>query len=97
MITFVVSSDEAQDVVMSEHDRLIDLCLTEPGSLVSRGEDLHRYILSPPLAPPHLSKAPFANTLLQDNGPSYGSLDQQRQSCRREDISLYVSTYFSLV
>lgn len=75
---------------MSEHDRLINFCFTEPGPLVPGGEDLYSNILSSPLAPPHLSKSTLPNGLLQDNSSSYGSLDQQWQPCKtnkKKDIS----------
>lgn len=62
---------------MTQHDRLIDFCLTEPGALLPRGEDLHCHFLSSPLSPPHLPKAAFPDTLLQDDGPGNGPLHQQ--------------------
>lgn len=33
--TFVIGCDESQDALVSEHDGLVDLCLSEPGPLVS--------------------------------------------------------------
>ena len=79
--TFVVSGNEAQDVLVSQHDCLINLCLTKPRPLVSGGEDLHRHVLSSPLPPPHLPESTLPNGLLQDDGPSYSPLDQQGQAC----------------
>lgn len=35
MCTFVVSSDKAQNVLMAEHDGLVDFSLTEPGAFLS--------------------------------------------------------------
>lgn len=80
--TFVVSSNEAQDVLMSEHDCLINLCFTKPRPLVPGGKDLHRHILSSPLSPPHLPISTLPNGLLQHYGPSYSPLDQQWQTCK---------------
>ena len=39
-LTLVVGGDEAQDVFVAQHDRLVDLHLPEPGALVSGGEYL---------------------------------------------------------
>lgn len=66
---------------MSEHDGLVDLCLAEPRPLVPGGEDLHRHVLPPPLAPPHLPEPALADALLQHDGASDGPLHQQRQTC----------------
>ncbi len=33
--TFIISSNEAQDVLMTEHDGLVNLSLTEPGAFLS--------------------------------------------------------------
>lgn len=79
--TFVISSNEAQDVLMSQHDCLVNLCLTKPRPLISGGENLHRHVLSSPLPPPHLPESTLPNGLLQDDGPSYSPLDQQGQTC----------------
>ena len=79
-LTLVVGGDEAQDVLVAEHDGLVDLGLTEPGAFISGGEDFDGHILATPLPPPHLAKAPFANALLKDDGASYGPLNQQRQT-----------------
>ncbi|TNN84516.1 hypothetical protein EYF80_005216 [Liparis tanakae] len=61
------SLNEAQDVLMSEHDCLINFCFAKPRPLVSGGENLHGHILSSPLSPPHLPKPTLPNRLLQDN------------------------------
>lgn len=78
---------------MSEHDSLINLCFTEPGPLVPGGEDLHRHVLSSPLAPPHFTKSTLSDGLLQDNGPSYGSLDQQWQTCKMQCKKFHPQKY----
>lgn len=75
--TFVVSSNEAQDILMPEHDCLIDLCFTKPRPLVPGGEDLYSHVLSSPLSPPHLPESTLPNGLLQDNGARYSTLHQQ--------------------
>lgn len=79
--TFVVGGDEAQDVLVSEHDGLVNLGFAEPRSLVPGGEDLHRHVLSSPLSPPHLPEPALPDALLQDDGASDGALHQQRQTC----------------
>lgn len=82
--TFVISSNKAQDVFVPEHDSLIDLSFTEPRALVPGREDLNCHVLAPPLAAPHLAVSTFSDGLLQDNGSSYGSLDQQWQPCKMQ-------------
>lgn len=64
---------------MPQHHRLVDLGLAEPGALLAGGEDLHRHLLSAPLAAPHLAEAALADALLEDYGSGDGPLDQQRQ------------------
>lgn len=78
-LTFVVGGDEAEDVLVPQHHGLIDLSLSEPGALLSGGEDLDGHLLSSPLAPPHLPEAALPNALLQDDGPGDGPLHQQRK------------------
>lgn len=80
-LTFVVGSNEAQDVLVPQHDSLVDLCLSEPGALLSRGENLHRNLLATPFPPPNFAKAALPDALLEDDGSGDGSLDQQRQAC----------------
>lgn len=82
LFTFVVGSNEAQDVLVAEHDGLVDFSFTKPGALLTRGEDLHGDVSSSPLPPPHLPKAAFTNDLLQHYGTSHCPLDKQRQTCR---------------
>ena len=55
--TFVVGGDEPKDVVMSEHDRLVDLALARPRPLVSAAEDLDGHVLAAPVAQPHFTEA----------------------------------------
>lgn len=80
VLTFVICSNESQDVLVPQHHGLVDLCLPEPGTLLTRREDLHSHVTSAPPAPPHLPKAAFADDLLKDNCPSHGPLDKQRQA-----------------
>lgn len=82
--TFVVRGDEAQDVLVSEHDGLVNFGFAEPRSLVPGGEDLHGHVLSSPLSPPHLPEPALPDALLQDDGASDGPLHQQRQTCRTQ-------------
>lgn len=65
---------------MSQHHRLVDFGLPEPGAFLTGGEDLHGDLLAAPFTPPHLSKTPLADTLLEDDGPRDGPLDQQGQT-----------------
>lgn len=44
-----------EDVLMSEQDGVVDLSLSEPGLLVSGGEDFDSDTLSLPLPPPHFT------------------------------------------
>ena len=52
--TFVVGSDEYQNVVVSQHDRLIDFCFAEPRSLFAGRENLDGHVLAAPATTPHL-------------------------------------------
>lgn len=87
--TFVVSSNESQDVLMPEHDGLINLCFPEPRPLVPGGEDLHGHVLPSPLPSPHLTEPTFSDGLLQDDGSSDGSLDQQWKSCDTQSVLVF--------
>lgn len=89
-LTFVISSDEAQNVLMSQHDSLVDLSLTEPGALLAGREDLHSHLLTTPFTPPYLPKTPFPNAFLEDDGPGDGPLDQQRQAWWEADRNMYI-------
>lgn len=80
ILTFVVGSNEAQNVLVSQHHRLVDLSLAEPGALLAGGEDLHGHFLPAPLAPPHLAETALSDALLEDDGSGDGPLDQQRQT-----------------
>lgn len=71
---------------MSEHDGLVNFGFAEPRPLVPGGEDLHRYVLSSPLPPPHLPEPTLPDALLQDDGASYGPLHQQRQTCGTQKL-----------
>ena len=80
--TFVVGGDEAQDVLVPQHHRLVDFCFPEPGAFLTGREDLHSHVTPTPSAAPHLPKAAFANDLLQDDRPSHGPLDKKWQTCQ---------------
>lgn len=80
--TFVIRGDEAQDVLVPQHDRLVDLGLSEPGALLPGREDLDRHVSAAPLPSPHLPKAAFSYDLLQNDGPGHGPLHKQWQTCR---------------
>lgn len=77
-LTFVVCCDEAQDVLMPEHDSLVDFSLAEPGALLSGREDLHSHVSSSPLPSPHLPKAALPYYFLQHDGPCHCPLYKQR-------------------
>lgn len=83
--TFVVGSDEAQDVLVTQHDCLVDLGLAEPRALLTGREDLDRHLLVSPLPPPHLAEAALPDALLEYDGPGYGPLNQQGQTWEEED------------
>lgn len=84
--TFVVGSDEAQDVLVSQHDGLIDVGLAKPRPLVPGGEDLDGHVLPPPLPSPHLAEATLPDGLLQDDGAGDGALHQQGEACEGERL-----------
>lgn len=49
-----------QYVFMPQQHCIVDLCLSEPRLLISRGKDFHGHILALPLSSPHLSISSFA-------------------------------------
>ena len=79
--TFVVCCYKVEYVIMSQHDRLIDLGLSEPGSLLPRWEDLNSYILAPPPSPPHLTKPTLPDDLLRLYLSCDRPLNQERRTC----------------
>ncbi len=87
-LTFIVSSDEAQNVLVSQHHSLVDLSLAEPGALLTGGEDLHGHLLTTPFTPPHLPKTPLPDALLEDDGSGNGPLDQERQAWSERDRNI---------
>lgn len=78
--TFVVSSNETKDVFMSQHNCLINFCLTKPRSFISGGEYFHSHIFPTPSSMPDLTKSTFSYYLLKYNRPGNCSLNQQRQA-----------------
>lgn len=82
--TFVVCSNEAQDVLMSQHNGLVDFCFPEPGTFLTGREDLHSHVTSAPSAAPHLPKAALPNDLLQDDRPSHGPLHKKWQTYKEK-------------
>lgn len=48
-----------QYVVVSQLYSIVNLCFSEPGLLVPRGEDLHSHTFSHPSPPPHLPVPAF--------------------------------------
>lgn len=80
-VTLVVGGDEAQDVLVPQHDGLVDLSLSEPGALLPGGEDLHGHVASAPLPSPHLPEATLPYDLLQNDGPGHCALHKQGEAC----------------
>lgn len=76
--TLVISSNKAQDVFVSQHNRLVNFCLPKPGPFVSGGEDFHSYIFPAPFSTPDFTKSAFSYNFLQDNSPCDCSLYEQR-------------------
>lgn len=54
---FDVGRDEAEDVLVSHQDSLVDLRLSEPAGFLSGEEDFDGDLLSPPASEPHLAVA----------------------------------------
>ena len=74
-LTFVISSDEPQNIFMSQHNCLVDFWFPEPRLLVPCWKYFNRHIFSPPLSTPHLAIAALANQLQERNLcqiPRYG-------------------------
>ena len=80
--TFVVCSNKPQNVLMPQHDGLVDLGFPEPGSFFSWREDFHRYITPSPPTTPDFPKTAFANYFLKDNCSSHSALDKKWQTCQ---------------
>ena len=76
-LVLVIRRDEAEDVLVPEHDCLVDLGLPEPRLLVSAGEDLDGHIVPDPLPSPHLSVPALPHALDQADLPGDAPLDQQ--------------------
>ena len=62
---------------MPQHDRLVDLDLSEPRLLVDGVEDLDSDGLSPPRAAPDLAEAALPDDVHQLHLASNAALDQQ--------------------
>ena len=56
-LTSVVRSDESEDVLVPEHDGLVDLAFPEPRLLIPAAEDLDGHVLATPVAEHHLAEA----------------------------------------
>merc|ERR1719234_772129 len=80
-LVLVVRSDEAEDVLVAQHHRLVDLGLSEPALLISAGEDLHSNVLPSPPPAPDLPKSSFPNALLQSHLPGNAPLHEERIAC----------------
>lgn len=78
--TFIVGSNESENAIIAQHHSLVNLNFTEPGLLVSRGENLHRNRLSPPSSLPHLTKSALSNDFQELNLSSDTSLYQEGKS-----------------
>jgi len=83
--TFVIGSDETQDIVMPQHHRLINFGFPEPGSLFPRAEDLHGNVLAAPATAPNLAEATFSDRLHELDLARYAPLYQKWQAYLRED------------
>lgn len=83
--TFIIGSNESEDIVVPEHHRLVNFGLPEPRPFFARAEDFHSNILTPPTTTPHLTEPTFSDRLHQLNLACYASLYQKRQAYLRED------------
>lgn len=83
--TFVIGSDESEDIVVPEHHRLVNFGLPEPRPFFARTEDFYSNILTSPTTTPHFTEPTFSDRLHQLNLAGYASLYQKRQAYLRED------------
>lgn len=60
-LTFVICSDEAKNVLVTQHDRLVYFGFAEPRGLFAGGEYFNSDILATPPASPNLTEATFTN------------------------------------
>ena len=74
---FVIWSNKAKDVFMTQHYCLINVWLTKPRGFISTGENFDSHIFPSPSSTPHFSISSFANNLYQCNLPCYAPLNQQ--------------------
>lgn len=79
-LTLVVSGNEAKDVLVSQHHRLINFCLAKPRSFVSGGEYFHGHVFPTPSSMPHFPESTFSYNFLKNNSPRNCSLHQKRQT-----------------
>ena len=52
--TFIIGADKNKNVVMAEHDSLVDLGFAEPRALFAGGKDFDGYVFAAPSSTPHL-------------------------------------------
>ena len=52
--TFIIGADKNKNVVMAEHDSLVDLGFAEPRALFAGGKDFDGYVFAAPSPTPHL-------------------------------------------
>lgn len=83
--TFVVGSDEPEDIIVPQHHRLVNFGLSEPRSLFSRAKDLDSDILTSPTTTPDLAEATFPDRFHELNLAGYAPLYQKRQAYLGED------------
>lgn len=62
-LTFIIGSDESEDVVMPQHDCLVNLSFSEPRSLLPRTEDFNRDVFSTPTTTPDLTESTLTDRL----------------------------------
>ena len=60
ILTFVIGGDETENILVSEHDCLVELGFAKPRPFLARRENLNSHVLPAPTTTPHLAVAAFA-------------------------------------
>lgn len=85
--TFIISSDESENVIMPQHDRLIDFRFSEPRTFLSAAENFNSHVLPSPSSFPNLPESALSDCFYQLNLPSDTSLHEQWQTCNYRQVT----------
>lgn len=90
--TFIIGRDKSENILMAQHDSLVDFCLAKPWALLAAGEDFDGHKFAAPASTPHFAKSSFADHLDQLDLTGDRALHQQRKTgCKQQkhQINIY--------